>query len=563
MNGPESHSNISQNEVLSAIRSLNKGKSPDVYNICAEHLSHGTENIVPTLTELLNKMWHLGIVPDSLKLGVLTPLFKRKGSNLEAKNYRGITVTPILSKVLETVLRERIKPNIAKHQNNLQRGFTEGSSPMNCSLILEESIRENRDKNLPTYVAFLDAKSAFDAVNHLSLLRKLFHMGIEGQVWNLIDSLHTNAETMVKWGVQFSDKFEIKQGVRQGGILSTDMYKVYDNKLLDRLESAMLGIRIGGMNCNGPTCADDTTVVTEEHGPLQTLLSISDDYSGLEQYLLQLLKSVVLTIPPPRKRDKLEDGHHWTLKGKEMPNVTQTMHMGIMRSADTEQSATKDNIQKARRTLYSLMSSVLHGENGLDPETAIHLMQTYVLPVLIYGMEVVLPKRKYIDMLDKFYKKFLKMILSLPVNTADPAVYVLSGTIPVEAIIHKRALTFFGYICRLPETTIEHRLAVRQLSVKSFTSHSWFIAVKEIFIKYNLPDPYDLLRDPPTKFHWRRIVNKHVNSHWESSIKENAVLYSSLRFLNVSGFACGKRHPLLRTLGNIREVPRISTNSSS
>ena len=116
----------------------------------------------------------------------------------------------------------------------------------------------------------------------------------------------------------------------------------------------------------------------------------------------------MLTIPPPRKRDKLEDGHHWTLKGKEMPNVTQTMHMRIMRSADTEQSATKDNIQKARRTLYSLMSSGLHGENGLDPDTAIHLMQTYVLPVLIYGMEQVLPKRKYIDMLDKFYKKFLK-----------------------------------------------------------------------------------------------------------------------------------------------------------
>ena len=446
----ESHSNISQNEVLFAIKSLNKGKSPDVYNICAEHLSHGTENIVPILTELLNNMWHLVTVPDSLKLGVLTPVFKRKVSNLEAKNYRGITVTPILSKVLETVLRERIKPNIAKHQNNLQRGFTEGSSPMNCSLILEESIRENRDnRNLPTYVAFLDAKSAFDVVNHSSLLRKLFHMGIEGQVWNLIDSLHTNAETMVKWGGQFSDKFEIKQGVRQGGILSTNMYKVYDNKLLDRLESAMLGIRIGGINCNGPTCADDTTVVTEERGPLQTLLSISDDYSGLEQYLLQLLKSVVLTIPPPRKRDKLEDGHHWTLKGKEMPYVTQTMHMGIMRSADTEQSATKDNIQKARRTLYSLMSSGLHGENGLDPETAIHLMQTYVLPVLIYGMVVVLPKRKYIDMLDKFYKKFLKMILSLPVNTADPAVYVLSGTIPVEATIHKRALTFFGNICNI------------------------------------------------------------------------------------------------------------------
>ena len=65
------------------------------------------------------------------------------------------------------------KPNIAKYENNLQRGFTEGSSPMNCSLILEKSIHENRDKNLPTYMEFLDAKSAFDVVNHSSLLRKL------------------------------------------------------------------------------------------------------------------------------------------------------------------------------------------------------------------------------------------------------------------------------------------------------------------------------------------------------------------------------------------------------
>ena len=68
------------------------------------------------------------------------------------------------------------------------------------------------------------------------------------------------------------------------------------------------------------------------------------------------------------------------------------------------------------------MSSGLHGENGLDPKTAIHLMQTYVIPVLVYGMEVVLPKQKYMDMLEKFSKRILKLILSVPVNTADPAV---------------------------------------------------------------------------------------------------------------------------------------------
>ena len=137
--------------------------------------------------------------------------------------------------------------------------------------------------------------------------------------------------------------------------------------------------------------------------------------------------------------------------------------------------------------------------------------------------------------------------------------YVLSGTLPIEAITHKRTMTFLGNICRLPETTIEHQLSVRQLRVRSTTSHSWFIAVKEIFLKYRLPDPLDLLDNPPTKLHWRKVVKKHVNSHWESNIKASSVLYSSLRYLNVSEFTCGKRHPLLRALGNIREVPRIST----
>ena len=152
-----------------------------------------------------------------------------------------------------------------------------------------------------------------------------------------------------------------------------------------------------------------------------------------------------------------------------------------MRSTATEQSATKGTVQKARRTLYSLMSSGLHGENGFHPETAIHL----VIPVLVYGIEVVLPKQKYMDMLEKFNKMFLKLILSLPLSTADPAVYVLSGT-QTRRYLHKRVLTFWGNICRLPKSSIEHQLAVRQLSIKSFGSHSWFIAVKEIFMKYSL-----------------------------------------------------------------------------
>ena len=53
------------------------------------------------------------------------------------------------------------------------------------------------------------------------------------------------------------------------------------------------------------------------------------------------------------------------------------------------------------------MASGLHGENGLDPETCTHLLQIYVLPIMVYGLEVVLPKPALVDKLNRTYKKML------------------------------------------------------------------------------------------------------------------------------------------------------------
>ena len=82
---------ITSQEVTKAIKSLNTGKSCDIFNIKAEHFIYAIEAVTPILVNLFNNMFRLGSVPDSMKLGVLTPVFKRKGSNLDANNYRGIT----------------------------------------------------------------------------------------------------------------------------------------------------------------------------------------------------------------------------------------------------------------------------------------------------------------------------------------------------------------------------------------------------------------------------------------------------------------------------------------
>ena len=81
-----------------------------------------------------------------------------------------------------------------------------------------------------------------------------------------------------------------------------------------------------------------------------------------------------------------------------------------------------------------------------------------------------IPCPKFIGKLDKFNKH--NLILSPPITTADPAVYILSGTLPIEAMIHRHLLNLFGNISRLTESSVENQLPVRQPTVKTLDSNS-------------------------------------------------------------------------------------------
>ncbi|KAK3088432.1 hypothetical protein FSP39_019152 [Pinctada imbricata] len=432
---------------------------------------------------------------------------------------------------------------------------------MNCALIIEEFVRESKDQKSKTFLSLLDARAAFDMVWHSSLLRKLYLQGIEGNLWILIQNMHEDITSCVKWNGQFSNSFMLTQGVRQGGTLSSDFYKLYVNTLLDRIQNTGIGGHIGDINCAAPTCEDDMSQLSTKESELQILCNVAENYSVMEHYELQPAKSVILPVNTSGK--KSDSGHtsfEWKLKDTSVPIANEAVHVGITRNVKGNcESTIQNNIQKARRTLYSLMSSGMHGENGLDPKSCIHLLNVYVMPVLLYGLEILLPSDYHCQPLEIFLKKTLKQILSIPVSTADPAPFILSGCIPVEAIIHKRALTFYCNICRLPESAIEKQLAHRQCSIKSLKSHSWFIAIKKLLIKYDLPDINDVLKQPPTKYTWNKLVNRKVNDYWKTKIMSSAGSYSSLRHLDPSSYKPGKIHPIATTENPTnRDITRLA-----
>jgi hypothetical protein len=551
------------NEVTKAIYSLNMGKSPDIYGITAENIVYGGEQLIITLCEILNAVLHHQTIPDVLKAGTITPVFKKKGSKLDARNYRGITVLPVIAKILELVLRNRLRIHIDQHQNPMQRGFTCGASPLFCALIIEEFIRETTGKKCASLTAYLDAKTAFDVVDHNSLLRKLYHMGIGGGLWNILYSFYEDASSVVKWMGKASNEFTIEQGVRQGGILSADLYKVYINQLLDRLYHCGFGAKIGDIVCNAPTCADDLSTLSDSDQELQILCSIANDYSLMERYELQPKKSVVL--PYIKKRAAGVNKPIITLGDQQMPVVDKTTHVGLVRTPDNSPTAAiTENLQKARRTLYSLMSAGLHGENGLDPETCIHLLRTYVIPILIYGLEIYLPSPISIRPLEMFLKKVLKQILSIPTTTADPAPFILSGLVPVEALIHLRALSLFGNIVRLDNSSVEKRIAYRQLTIHGQSGGSWFSDLSVILAKYKLPSPMEIIRDPKPKYHWKTQTTRAVYDYWEKRIKQQAETYSSLDHLSTRHYNPGRVHPVLYitdTQTQTREAARLTVKT--
>ena len=422
-------------------------------------------------------------------------------------------------------------------------------------------IREGKDSGKPVYMAMLDAKSAFDVVVKDILMRKTFLSGVDPAAWSLIDELHTETKCVIKWMDNKSSEFEIFQGVKQGGLLSADLYKVYVNDLLKMLKDSDLGIKIGPLTLNAVACADDIALFADNPVALQILLNYAYHYSNLHRYLLQPQKSVILPIYW-NIRCKMKTTYTWTLGQESMPIVNKAPHLGIIRSTsmeNTERETVTQNISKARKASYGLMSAGFHGENGLDPVTCVNLLKTFILPILTYGLEVLLPSQGSVKKIEQFQKQLLKRILSVPQNTPDAAVYILSGLIPVQEQIEWKALTLFNNICRQDSTSVEHQIAIRQLTVKDSDSASWFIGLRDILYKYELPSPLKLLENPPEKLQWKRTVKTAIHEYCRKQIQQDIPLYSSLKYFTGVDYIPGSCHTVLEIKGDpIREIQKLS-----
>lgn len=546
---------ISEEEVTVAISNLNNKKAADEFGISAEHFKLAGPTIITAITNLFNAILQHGHIPPQFLSGTITPVYKKGRDPTEFSNYRGITVSSTLGKILEHIIRNRIEHLLPFDQSKLQFGFTKGTSILLAALVINESIVEAQEMKLPLYIAFLDSQKAFDVVDHQSLKCKLFFNGITGKLWTLLDAWYCDLTSKVKWNGHLSDSFPVRQGVRQGGILSTNLYKCYINDLLLALEFNRIGAHIGTTYVGCPTVADDLALVANNKSDLQLMLDMTNTFANRERYIIHPEKSTILMrVPSNRSTAESTD---WKLGDSEVSISDTAKHLGILRENKLETTKNvEDRISCARKTLYSLTGTGLHGTNGLPPTTCVKLFNTYVLPRLLYGLETFVLKQIHFDLLEKFHINFLRKIQCLSDKSVKGITYLLLGVRPITAELHIRQLNLFNDIIRSDNQTMKNIL-IRQLNVKSADSKSWFINIINILELYGLPSVKTVLQTVPPKLTWKKKVKTAVDAYWNEKLKSDCNQKSSLKLCDISQLAIGKVHPIWMSVSdNIKDVRR-------
>lgn len=240
-------------DVKEAILALKNSSSLDYYGLNSYMIKASLESLVDPLTCLFNRCIEEGNWPDPLKISKVTPVYK-KGDYDCVDNFRPISIIPILGKIFEILIRDRLVAYCEKYSvfNNCQYGFRKNKSTVKALLNLIDDVVEGLDEGVKTNAIMCDLTKAFDCVRPTILLQKLQYYGIRGNALNLFSSYLSNRQQFVSIQGVDSNILPILNGVPQGSVLGPVLFLLYINDLPD-----------SGIISSCILYADDTTLLAK------------------------------------------------------------------------------------------------------------------------------------------------------------------------------------------------------------------------------------------------------------------------------------------------------------
>ena len=290
---------------------------------------------------------------------------------------------------------------------------------------------------------------------------------------------------------------------------------------------------------------------------LQALLSLITEYANNECYTIHPEKTTIVPFNLKSNSQKaIKEIKPWTTNSKNIPVEDEMTHLGIRRNNTDQNAVIEDRLKLARKTLYALAGAGLHGFNGLPVKTCLKIYNAYVIPRALYGLETVKASETAKKKLNTFHKYSLRCMLGLPDWTAIPALYLLTGQLPILIQLDVKILNF---IRSLMATQPARDIILRQYCTKSKNSHSMVNLFTEKLYHYNLPSILDIYKFKPEKKQWKKLVDEAVTKKFRKEIKEQAREYSTLKYLSHDFEK--QPHPVVQSVENTRQVTRSVVKS--
>ena len=342
-----------------------------------------------------------------LQAGVI-PIFK-KGATTDPANYRPVSLTSVLCKVLERIIVTHILRHLnANHLHAAQQhGFLPKKSITTNLLEALNIWTEALMHNLPVDVIYLDYAKAFDTVPHQRLINQVETFGIQGNVLNWIRAFLTDRQQKVLVNGVESSWSPVESGIPQGSILGPVLFTLFVNDIPSFIHTHI------------SMYADDTKIFCPIIND-DDAMDLVEDLANLQEWARKMqmrfhptkCKVMHLGSNNPRYNYYMQDSYTETTCQQHTLQATHVeKDLGIY--IDAELKFTK-HIEEKVNTANRLLGYLRRTFKFLNKETLSLLYKSLIRPHLEFGSCIWAPKQKYnIKLVENVQRRATKLIPEL------------------------------------------------------------------------------------------------------------------------------------------------------
>ena len=368
---------LTWHEMVNILSTLKMGKATSTF-LKAEHIIFGSPKLAIHLHLLFNAMIQHAYVPYEFLNGVVSPLVKdSEGNHSDPNNYRGLTLGVVLSQLFENVILSKIGHLLTT--DSLQFGYKKKHSCAHAIFALRTCIDYFTERGSTVYTAFLDCSKGFDKVNHDGIFIKLMQRKIPLCFLNILIYWYSNLTSLVRWNGSFSRSFNVRSGVRQGGVLSPHLFAVYVDDLILKLRNLGVGCYITNMFIAALVYADDFCLMAPCRSALQTLLNACEEYGKKWCITYNPKKTKVMLFGNTRSCLSL------TMYEKELEIVNDYKYLGV--TVVTGKVITFSNLRPLRNFRCSA-NTIFNASIKSSESVSMKLLYAICVPNLTYACEV-------------------------------------------------------------------------------------------------------------------------------------------------------------------------------